>query len=127
MAKMTRLTNIFRWTKVRVATTANGTLASAFANASTVDGVTLATGDVILLKNQTNAVENGVYRVKSAGAPDRVNTIGNTWAVGEDVRGCAARVYEGTANANKVFAVYGEPAVVGTNGLTFLEHEKMGA
>ena len=33
---------------VKVATTANGTLSSAFANNSTVDGVTLATGDRIL-------------------------------------------------------------------------------
>ena len=38
---------------VRVATTANGTLSSAFANGQTVDGVTLATGDRILLKNQS--------------------------------------------------------------------------
>ena len=36
---------------VRAATTTNGTLASAYANGSTVDGVTLATGDRILLKN----------------------------------------------------------------------------
>ena len=37
---------------VKVATTANGTLSSAFANNSTVDGVTLATGDRILIKDQ---------------------------------------------------------------------------
>src|SRR3954469_17985043 len=40
---------------VRVATTANGTFASAFANGQTVDGVTLVTGDRILLKNQSTA------------------------------------------------------------------------
>src|SRR4051812_25049922 len=40
---------------VRVATTAAGTLASSFAHGSTVDGVTLATGDRILIKNQTTA------------------------------------------------------------------------
>ena len=42
----------------RAATTANGTLASAFANASVIDGVTLATGDRILLKNQSAPAEN---------------------------------------------------------------------
>src|SRR3954452_5091097 len=56
---------------VRVATTAAGTLASSFANGSTVDGVTLATGDRILIKNQATASENGIYVVASSGAPTR--------------------------------------------------------
>jgi len=56
---------------VRVATTTNGTLATAFDNASVVDGVTLATGDYILLKNQTTQSDNGVYIVQSSGAPVR--------------------------------------------------------
>lgn len=56
---------------VRVATTANGTLATAFANGSTVDGVVLATGDRILLKNQTTTTDNGIYTVNASGAPTR--------------------------------------------------------
>lgn len=56
---------------VRVATTANGTLATAYANGQTVDGVTLATGDRILIKNQTTATENGIYTVNASGAPTR--------------------------------------------------------
>jgi hypothetical protein len=56
---------------VRVATTANGTLASAFANGSSVDGVALVTGDRILLKNQTTQSENGIYTVNASGAPTR--------------------------------------------------------
>lgn len=56
---------------VRVATTVNGTLATAFDNASVVDGVTLATGNIILLKNQTTTTENGVYTVQASGAPVR--------------------------------------------------------
>lgn len=55
----------------RAATTANGTLASAFANGSVIDGVTLATGDRILLKNQTSGGENGIYTVNASGAPTR--------------------------------------------------------
>ena len=49
---------------VKVATTANGTLSSAFANNSTVDGITLATGDRILIKNQSTGSENGIYTVQ---------------------------------------------------------------
>ena len=56
---------------VRVATTANGTLATAFDDASTVDGVTLATGDRILIKNQSDAKANGIYVVAASGAPTR--------------------------------------------------------
>ena len=56
---------------VRVATTANGTLATAFANAQSVDGQALVTGDRILLKNQTSQLENGIYVVQAAGAPVR--------------------------------------------------------
>lgn len=56
---------------VRVATTTNGTLATAFANSQTVDGVTLVTGDRILLKNQSAGAENGIYTVAASGAPVR--------------------------------------------------------
>lgn len=123
MAKKVRLTGVVRTVKVRVATTANGTLATAFANGQIVDGVTLATGDRILLKDQTNGVENGVYVVKASGAPDRAPD----WATGTDVVTYAARAYAGTANANTVWAVYAEPAIVGTHAPQFVKHERMGA
>ena len=48
---------------VKVATTANGTLATAFANGQTVDGIVLTTGDRILIKNQSTGSENGIYVV----------------------------------------------------------------
>lgn len=56
---------------VRAATTANGTLATAYANGSVIDGVTLATGNRILIKNQTTQTENGIYTVNASGAPTR--------------------------------------------------------
>lgn len=56
---------------VRAATVAAGTLASSFANGSVIDGVTLVTGDRILIKNQATATENGIYKVNVSGAPTR--------------------------------------------------------
>jgi hypothetical protein len=56
---------------VRVATVANGTLASAFANGQVVNGVTLATGDRILIKDQSTQSENGIHTVNASGAPTR--------------------------------------------------------
>lgn len=81
---------------VRVATTANGTLATAFANGQTVDGVTLVTGNRILLKNQSSAAENGIYVVASSGAPSRATDMDN-WS---EVPGAFVFVEEGTTNGN---------------------------
>ena len=81
---------------VRVATTVNGVLATAYANASVVDGITLATGDRILIKNQTAALENGIYTVEAAGAPTRAIDM-DVWS---EVPGAWVTVQEGTAGAD---------------------------
>lgn len=56
---------------VRVLSDSNGVLASGFQNGSVVDGVTLVTGDRILLTGQTTSSENGIYTVNASGAPTR--------------------------------------------------------
>ena len=57
----------------RAATRAGGayTLASSFENGDILDGVTLATGDRILLKDLAKPTQNGVYTVCASGAPTR--------------------------------------------------------
>lgn len=80
---------------VRAASTANGTLASAFANGETLDGITLATGDRILLKHQSTASENGVYTVNASGAPTRATDYDST---AEVTTGAFTFVEEGTVN-----------------------------
>jgi hypothetical protein len=130
VAKRFRVGQVVGWSRVRVATTVTGTLATAYENGDTVDGVVLATGDLILLKNQTTASENGVYKVAASGAPVRITALDYTssrgnvskWATGVDSAGQAVRVTEGTANANKGFLQYSEPGVVGTDNLLFISH-----
>lgn len=56
---------------VRVASTGNLTVASGIVNGAVIDGVTVATGDRVLLKNQTTAAENGVYVAVASGAAGR--------------------------------------------------------
>lgn len=48
---------------VRAATTANVTIATALNNGDEIDGVTLSTGDRVLVKNQTDKTENGIWVV----------------------------------------------------------------
>lgn len=55
--------NLGKRARVRAATTANVTIATALNNADTLDGVTLAAGDLVLVKDQTAPAENGVYTV----------------------------------------------------------------
>jgi hypothetical protein len=85
------------WKKaVRVATTANGTLASAYENGDTVDGVTLATGDRILIKDQSTASENGIYTVNASGAPTRATDAD----AGAEMVNATVFVSEGTTNSD---------------------------
>ena len=109
---------------VRVATTANGTLASAFANNSTVDGITLATGDRILLKDQSTGSENGIYTVNASGAPTRATDFD---ADSEVTGGTFFFVEEGTVNADNGFVMTNDGTVtVGTTALTFTQFSGAG-
>jgi hypothetical protein len=109
---------------VRVATTASGTLSSAFANGSTVDGTTLATGDRVLLKNQGTASENGIYTVNASGAPTRATDYD---ADAEVSGGSFCFVEEGTTNSDSGWTVTNNGSItVGTTGLTFAQFSGAG-
>ncbi len=106
--------------EVRVATTAAGTLASSFANGSSVDGVTLATNDRILIKDQATQTENGIYTVNGAGAPTRA-TDADTAA---ELYGAAVFVTNGTANGGKRFVSSTQaPITIGSTNITFAQFD----
>lgn len=101
---------------VRVATTAAGTLASSFENGDTVDGVTLATGDRILIKNQASGAENGIYTVNASGAPTRATDADS----GAELVGAAVVVTEGTTNADTQWVcTTNAPITLGSTSLAF--------
>ena len=109
---------------VRVATTANGTLSSAFANGQTVDGVTLATNDRILIKDQSTGSENGIYTVNASGAPTRATDFD---ADSEVTGGTFFFVEEGTVNADNGFVMTNDGSVtVGTTALVFTQFSGAG-
>ena len=110
---------------VRVATTAAGTLASSFANGEAVDGVTLATGDRILIKNQATGSENGVYVVAASGAPTRATDFDENTEV---TAGAFTFVEEGSTNANAGFVLATTGAItVGTTALSFTQFSSTSA
>ena len=109
---------------VRVATTAAITLATGLENGDTLDGVTLATGDRVLVKNQANATENGLYVVAASGAPAR-SSDADTAA--EITASFAVFVEEGTVNADSGWTLTNNGAVtVGTTALSFTQFTGLG-
>jgi hypothetical protein len=109
---------------VRAATTANGTLGSAFANSQAIDGVTLATGDRILVKDQSTASENGIYVVNASGAPTRAVDFD---ANAEVAKGAFIFVEEGTTNADAGFVLTTDGAItLGSTSLAFTQFSGAG-
>lgn len=102
---------------VRAATTTSGTLSTAFENGDTIDGVTLATGDRILVKDQSTGSQNGIYVVNATGAPTRAIDA-NTAA---ELRGAAVFVEEGTVNAGKQYVLTTDNITLDSTALDFVQ------
>ena len=94
---------------VRVATTAPINLSADLEAGDLIDGVTLVAGDRVLVKNQSTAIENGIYVAVSSGAASRSSDANGTADTGELMPGTFAFVEEGAVNSDKGF-------VVSTNG-----------
>lgn len=110
---------------VRVATTANVALATALENGDAIDGITLATGDRVLVKNQSTGSENGIYVVQVSGAAVRADDAN----VGAEVTpGLFTFVEEGTANGNAGFVLTTDaPITLGSTALVFTQFSGSGA
>jgi hypothetical protein len=83
----------------RVGSTANVVIASELENGDTIDGVTLVTGDRVLLKNQSTASQNGLYIVVASGAASRDTEFDTI----EELAGQLILISEGSANADDLY------------------------
>jgi len=102
---------------VRAATTVTGALASAFAAGQVIDTVTLATGNRILIKNQANGVENGLYMVNATGAPSRLPDA----AAGMSMSGMSYVITDGAVNGDTQWICTNTyiSGIIATHVLTF--------
>jgi hypothetical protein len=107
----------------RAATTANVNLANALENGDTLDGVTLATGDRVLVKNQTTQSENGIYVVQASGQPTRATDFDTATEVDS---GDFIFVYAGTVNASTGWVQTNKPATIGTDAIVFTQFSGAG-
>ena len=104
-------------TAARAATTANIVIATALNAGDIIDGVTLANGDRVLVKDQTSAQFNGIYIV---GATPARSTDFDSLSPIDEINGALVAVQEGTANAGKVFVQQGTVAVLDTDPINFV-------
>ena len=91
------LAGLAKRSTVRVATTGNITIATALNNGDTLDGVTLANGNLVLVKDQSTASQNGIYVVGSSPARD------DLFDAYDEHPGALIHVEEGSTNADKLF------------------------
>lgn len=117
----------------RVATT--GSLTASFASdvltntgtllAITLDTISLALGDRVLVWNQTTALQNGLYTVTNIGSASVAWTL--TRAIDANTSGLVLKgmycfVFDGTANKNKGFALITSGTIaLNTTPLTFTQ------
>tara|TARA_R100001460_G_scaffold83739_2_gene124664 strand:+ start:5540 stop:7471 length:1932 start_codon:yes stop_codon:yes gene_type:complete len=107
---------------VRVASTANVTVSGP---GTAIDGITLSSGDRVLLKDQSTASENGIYVFNgSASAMTRATDADSSTEV---TSGLFTFVEEGTVNADNGFVLTTDGSItVGSTSLSFVQFSGAG-
>jgi hypothetical protein len=107
---------------VRAATTANITLS---APGAAIDGVTLAAGNRVLVKNQTTQAENGVYVFATSGS---AMTRATDMDQGTEFPSSFLFVEEGTINQDTGWVcTTNNPVTVGTTAIAFAQFSGAGS
>lgn len=97
---------------VKVATTANITLSGA----QTIDGVSIVAGDRVLVKDQTDTTENGIYTA----ATGEWNRSSDFDGARDITTGTIVIVNSGTVNSNSAWKVSTSGTItIGTSNITF--------
>lgn len=104
----------------RVATTANIDLSSAPA---AIDGVTLASNDRVLVKDQTTQSQNGVYVFAGSGS---AMTRSSDCDSAAEINGAAVFVKEGSTSSDQGFTQTSEVVTLGSNNVVWVQFTGLG-
>lgn len=100
---------------VYCATTANVSLSGGgIANGTTHDGITVSTGQRILVRSQSSTTENGIYVVPASGAASRASDM----AAAANASGDSVNIIAGTLYADYTAVVTSNSSVVDTDPIT---------
>lgn len=102
---------------VRAASTATVTLANGLENGDSLDGVTLATGDRVLLKNQVAPAEDGIYIVVASGAAGRAPDMNTA----DEADNATVLVEAGTVNGGDVYTQTADIVTIGTTAMVWVK------
>ena len=102
----------------RVASTANVNISTGLENGDTLDGVTLVTGNRVLLKDQSTASQNGLYIVVASGAASR----DPEFDIISELAGQLILVSEGTTHADDLFLCTTDTsATLGSSSISYTQ------
>ena len=107
---------------VRVASTANINLTNALINGATIDGVEVATGDRVLVKNQSTASQNGIYDVVASGAASRSSDCDTA----DELNGAAVFVKEGSAASDQGYIQTATVSTIDSDTVTWAQFTGLG-
>jgi hypothetical protein len=114
VAQLSALASGLAWKdSVRVASTGNINLA---APGATIDGITMATNDRFLAKDETSVPTNGIYIWNGAAIPATRATDADTFV---ELESAIVTVEEGTANAGTTWRQTQVNGVIGTNNVVW--------
>ena len=102
----------------RVASTANVNISTGLENGDTLDGVTLVTGNRVLLKDQSTASQNGLYIVVASGAASR----DPEFDIISEIAGQLILVSEGSTHADDLFLCTTDTsATLGSSSISYTQ------
>ena len=108
---------------VKAATIENINIATDLENGDVLDGVTLATGNRVLVKNQTTKSQNGVYVVQASGAAVRATDYNEA---GEVDAGDFIFVEAGTVNGKTGWVQTNTITTIGSDNIEFTQFSGAG-
>lgn len=114
--QISSLPSAYRYRNVKVASTANITLSNP--GTSTFDGISLSTGDKILVKDQSTQSQNGIYDFNGSSSALTRSSDSDAW---DELVGSLVYVDQGTTNAEaRYFCTSNSGGTLGTTAVTYV-------